>query len=173
MKGILVDFLPDTLGNLQELSLTSGIPRSEMIRRGTETALALFGVPKIEITSLLLQSLASNRTVLSESSVNNQKIAKELSRSASLSAAVYAIYMVNSGVESAEMIRIYSQTIRRHLDIIEQEDTVLDETQIRTLMDDVVSFANVMQKLQNMDAAVKNPSYNHLHKKETVQLASS
>jgi hypothetical protein len=157
MKGILVDFLPDTLGNLQELSLTSGIPRSEMIRRGTETALALFGVPKREITNLLLQSLASNRTVLSESPVNNQKIAKELSRSASLAAALCAIYMVNSGVESAEMIRIYSQTIRRHLDVIEQKGTILDETQIKTLMDDVVSFANVMQKLQTLDIGVKKP----------------
>ena len=63
LKAISVDFWSDTLANLETLSQSTGIPKNEIIRRGTEISLLLHGLSEKEAIEWLLESLCSNAAI--------------------------------------------------------------------------------------------------------------
>jgi len=144
---MLVDFWDDTFDNLDGIVEASGLPRNELVRRGSEAFLVMFGVPKYEIGDILLESLKENERILSSRHVSKVHLEESLSKTVALSSALSALYVVNEGKEQASVLRIYFNTIQGHLSIISQEDFQLRNPDISTIREDVRSFANILSKI--------------------------
>jgi len=170
MKGVLVDFWSDTLDNLDDLSKTNDIPRNELIRRGSEAVLVLYGIPKSDIGEMLLEELKENQRILSNKPVNRTRLVRALSNSTALSSALSAIYAVNDGKEEASIIRIYFRTIQEHLLVISDSNYRSKEEDFETIRDDVTSFANVLAKLVKTKDELSNSA--NLPRERSVREAS-
>lgn len=150
MKGVLVDFWPDTIDNLDELSNQEGIAKNELIRRGAESVLVLYGVRKSEVGEILLKDLRESDRILSSKPVNKPNLIHALSEIMVLSSLLSALYIVNDGKEQASIIRVYFRTIQDHLNILEDPDISIQKEQFETIREDIISFANILGKLQKV-----------------------
>ncbi|MHB2036216.1 MAG: hypothetical protein ACYCPW_05685 [Nitrososphaerales archaeon] len=161
MKGVFVDFWTDTLDNLADLSNSNNVPRNELIRRGSEAVLVLYGIPKSGIGEMLVEELKESERVLSNKPVNTRKLVKSLSNSTALSSTLSAIYAVNDGKEEASIIRVYFRTIQEHLQAIADPKYVGRQEDYETILEDVTSFANILAKLGKSRSELQNPATLH------------
>jgi hypothetical protein len=145
MHAISVDFWDDTLSNLGTFSKINKIAKSEVIRRGTESALLLYGTSALDLRVILIHSLEQNRRILKNPS-GNSELRKSLSISASLSAALSSITIVNDGREQAEILRIYTQSIQGHLKVVTSTHSLANE-QAEAMDEDLTTYIGILRKL--------------------------
>jgi hypothetical protein len=153
LKAISVDFWTDTLSNLEALSNSTGIPKNEIIRRGTEVYLLMYGVSEKETSQWLLESLRSIEKILSKRPIVMQELKSEFSKSTILAAALTSQYITYLGREQPHVLKVYFRTIQQHLFLISQPNAKLSPSEIDIVKEDIVSFANVVSKLSDMDLA--------------------
>ncbi len=153
LKAISVDFWTDTLANLEALSGSTGIPKNEIIRRGAEISLLLYGVPVKDANEWLLESLHSTEKILSKRPLDLQHLRSELSKSTVLAATIGSIYVIYEGRDQANVLKLYFRAIQQHLFVISDPNIKLDASDIDSIREDVISFANILSKLQEQAAS--------------------
>lgn len=153
LKAISVDFWTDTLANLEALSNSTGIPKNEIIRRGTEVSLLLYGVSEKDTNQWLLESLRSAEKILSKRPLEIQELRSELSKSAVLAAALTSICITYTGRDQPHVLKLYFRAIQQHLLVISEPNAKLDASDIESIKEDVVSFANIVSKLNEVGLA--------------------
>lgn len=153
MKAISVDFWTDTLANLEALSNSTGLPKNEIIRRGAEISLLLYGVPEKDANHWLLDSLRSAESILSKRPLEMQELKSELSKSALLAAILTSVYITHTGRDQPHVLKLYFRALQQHLLVVSQPNAKLDSSEIQSIKEDVVSFANIVAKLDEVDVA--------------------
>ena len=150
LKAISVDFWTDTLANLEALSKSTGVPKNEIIRRGTEISLLLYGVSEKDANQWLLESLRNAEKILSKRPLEMQDIKSELSKSTVLAAALTSIYITYAGRDQPHILKLYFRAMQQHLLVISEPNAKLDASDIDSIKEDVVSFANIVSKLNEV-----------------------
>ena len=153
LKAISVDFWTDTLANLETLSNSTGIAKNEIIRRGTEISLLLYGVSEKDANQSLLESLRSAEKILSRRPLEVQELKSELSKSTVLAAALTSVYITYTGRDQPHVLKLYFRAIQQHLLVISEPNAKLDARDIESIKEDVISFANIVSKLNEVGVA--------------------
>lgn len=142
-----MDFWTDTLANLEGLSSSTGIPKNEIIRRGTEISLLLYGVSEKDANHWLLDSLRSTEKILSKRPLEMQELKSELSKSTVLAAALTSVYITYTGRDQPHVLKLYFRALQQHLLVISEPNARLDSREIQSIKEDVVALANIVAKL--------------------------
>ncbi len=153
LKAISVDFWTDTLANLETLSQSTGIPKNEIIRRGTEISLLLYGLSEKEANEWLLESLRSTEKILSKRPLDAEELKSGLSKSTVLAAAASSIYITYAGREQASVLKLYFRAIQQHLLVMSEPSVKLGQLDVDSIKEDVASFANIVSKLKEISIA--------------------
>ena len=150
LKQISLDLRSDTASNLNSLAQAVGVPRIELIRRGSEVALLLSGLSVIEACDSLIESLKRTESNFSKFANDRQKLAKSLSESSMLAAALSAASTVNRGLEKSEMLNMYFRAIREHSDILADQSIKFGDVDQAAIKLDVTTFANFLVKFREL-----------------------
>lgn len=150
IKQISVELKSDTLGNLNNVSDALGISRIELIRRGSEVAVLLGGSDTSEASELLLESLHENETLLSSDRIDRIGLNRNLARSAYLAAALCSISLINNGREESNVLNAYFRALLLHSTTILDPKFAFDKSNMETIRQDVLAFANVLKKIKDI-----------------------
>jgi hypothetical protein len=155
LKALSVDFWSDTLSNLEALSNSTRIPKNEIIRRGAEVYLLLYNVSEKDATKWLLDSLHGvERILTSKHSLDIQELRSELSKSTVFAAALISVYITHVGRDQPHVLKLYFRAIEQHLLVISEPKVKLDQSDIESIKEDVISFANIVSKLSEQDLSL-------------------
>ena len=147
LKPISVDFWTDTLANLEGLSSSTGIPKNEIIRRGTEISLLLYGVSEKDANHWLLDSLRNTEKILAKRPLEMQELKSELSKTTVLAAALTSVYITYTGRDQPHVLKLYFRALQQHLLVISEPNAKLDSSEIQSIKEDVIALANIVSKL--------------------------
>lgn len=151
-KRYIFDLWGDTRENLDALSEVSKISTAELVRRGAECALILYGIEPTELKSSLLDNLSKIRYELARNSSVRADLVPSLSKTVAFAASLSAIYMINEGRESHAALQLYAQSMREHLATFNiQKDSDFKPRERDTLKSDVESFLNLLNKMDKFD----------------------
>jgi len=151
----LLDLGSDLSTNLDILVEANGIAKSELIRRGAEVAVVLYGVGRSDVRDLLLKSLRESKKALEDYRNNLTELRIALSKSAALSTVLSSISIVNEGRESTDIIKIYAESIGGHLKVVNNSDK-LDKPQLQAIDEDLTTFIGILRKLDHGEALEQN-----------------